>query len=328
MMNSSCIMVTGGAGFIGSHLCEKLLTQGHTVICLDNFTDNYNPSIKRSNIQRCLRHCEFKLVKGDILDSGLIDQLLTQYNIDTIIHLAALAGVRNSILAPLNYIDTDVKGTVGLLESARKHDIKKFIFASSSSVYGSNTTPFSEKDPLGTQSSPYAAAKYSAELFCRTYHQLYGFPVVCLRFFTVYGPRQRPDMAINIFTSAIDEGREISVYGDGSSFRDYTYIDDVIDGITAAIDLQCGYEVINLGSSVPISILTLVRTIEEKMKKDSRLHFVPDQPGDVPATLADITRAADLLGYTPKVTLMEGIGLYTDWYQQIKKIESSHETSV
>ena len=314
--NNSCIMVTGGAGFIGSHLCERLITQGHTVICLDNFNDNYSPSIKRSNIQRCLRHCEFKLVEGNILDSDLIDQLLTQYHIDTIIHLAALAGVRNSILAPLNYIDIDVKGTVGLLEAARKHDIKKFVFASSSSVYGSNATPFSEKDPLGTQSSPYAAAKHSAELFCRTYNQLYGFPVVCLRFFTVYGPRQRPDMAINIFTSAIDEEREISIYGDGSSFRDYTYIDDVIDGITASIDLQCGYEVINLGSSVPISLLSLVRTIEEKMEKHSRLHFIPDQPGDVPATLADITRAADLLGYAPKVTLTEGVRLYTDWYLQ------------
>lgn len=317
-ISSGGILVTGGAGFVGSHLCERLILQGRTVICLDNFNDNYDPAIKRSNIQCCLRHSEFRLVEGDIMDKDLIDRLMTQYNIDTIIHLAALAGVRKSIAAPLNYIDTDIGGTVGLLDAGRKHDIKKFIFASSSSVYGSGATPFSEKDPLRAQISPYAAAKYSAELFCRTYQQLYGFPVVCLRFFTVYGPRQRPDMAVNIFTRAIDEGREISIYGDGTSFRDYTYIDDIIDGIVASIDLQCDFETINLGSSRPVSLLTLVKTIEEKMKKQAHLCFLPDQPGDVPATLADISKAAGMLAYTPKVSLPEGVGLYADWYQRTK----------
>ncbi len=316
--NSGCILVTGGAGFVGSHLCERLTLQGCAVICLDNFNDNYDPAIKRNNIQYCLRHSEFRLLEGDIMDSELIDRLLTQYDIDTIIHLAALAGVRNSIAAPLNYIDTDIGGTVNLLEAGRKHDIKKFIFASSSSVYGPGTTPFSEKNPLSLQASPYAAAKYSAELFCKTYQQLYGFPVVCLRLFTVYGPRQRPDMAVNIFTRAIDEGREISIYGDGTSFRDYTYIDDIIDGIVASIDLHCDFEAINLGSSRPVSLLTLVKTIEEKMKKQARLRFLPNQPGDVPATLADISKAAELLAYEPKVSLPEGVGLYADWYQRTK----------
>ncbi len=317
-ISSGCILVTGGAGFVGSHLCERLLIQGRTVICLDNFNDNYDPAIKRDNIQCCLRHSEFMLVEGDIMDNDLIDRLMTQYNIDTIIHLAALAGVRNSIAKPLDYIDTDIGGTVGLLEAGKKHNIKKFIFASSSSVYGSGATPFSEKAPLNLQVSPYAAAKYSAELFCKTYQQLYGFPVVCLRFFTVYGPRQRPDMAINIFTRAIDEGREISIYGDGTSFRDYTYIDDIIDGIVASIDLHCDFETINLGSSRPVSLLTLVKTIEEKMKKQARLCFLPNQPGDVPATLADISKAADLLAFGSKVSLAEGVGLYTDWYKRTK----------
>lgn len=311
----STILVTGGAGFIGSHLCEKLILLGHDVICLDNFNDCYDPLIKRSNIERVLRHSQYKLIEGDILDSDLVDSLVKQFNIEVIIHLAALAGVRRSILTPLDYIDTDIKGTVTLLEACKKHGIKRFIFASSSSVYGTCTSPFREDDTLAAQTSPYAAAKYSGELFCRTYHLLYGIPTVCLRFFTVYGPRQRPDMAIHIFTKAIYEGREICIYGNGGSSRDYTYVDDIVDGIIASMNLQSDFEVINLGNSKAVNIMDLVAMIESKLVKPACVRFLPEQQGDVPATCADISKAVKLLGYNPKVKLDEGIEKFTAWYE-------------
>lgn len=312
----STILVTGGAGFIGSHLCEKLILLGYNIICLDNFNDCYDPLIKRSNVERSLRHSHYKLIEGDILDGEMVDNLVKQFNIETIIHLAALAGVRRSILTPLDYIDTDIKGTVTLLESCKKHGIKRFIFASSSSVYGNCTSPFREENPLSAQTSPYAAAKHSGELYCRTYHLLYGIPTVCLRFFTVYGPRQRPDMAIHIFTKAIHEGREICIYGDGNSSRDYTYVDDIIDGIVASLNLQRDFEVINLGNSNTVHIMDLVAMIESKLAKPARIRFLPEQPGDVPATCADISKAVDLLGYDPKVKLDEGIERFAAWYEK------------
>lgn len=309
------ILVTGSAGFIGSHLCERLLQLGFNVTGLDNFKDNYDPLIKRKNVQSALGRPNYRLVEGDILDAGLVDRLMGRHNIDILVHLAALAGVRNSILTPLDYVDTDIKGTVIMLEACRKYGVRKFIFASSSSVYGSGTIPFTESNNLSSQASPYAAAKYSGELFCKTWHQLYGIPTVCLRFFTVYGPRQRPDMAIHIFTKAISQGLEVGIYGDGSNSRDYTYIDDVIDGIVASIDCKCDFELLNLGNSNAVDVLTLVRIIESKLQKQAHLRFLPQQPGDVPVTFADISKAANLLGYSPKVRLEDGIERFIDWYR-------------
>ncbi len=315
-LSGCAILVTGGAGFIGSHLCESLLRLGSRVICLDNLNDAYDHNIKKNNIQAALSDPRFRLVEGDILDTALVEGIIKQYGISVVVHLAALAGVRSSIDAPLDYVDTDIKGTVTLLEAARKYGIKKFIFASSSSVYGTAATPFRESDAALSQVSPYAAAKYSGEQYCRTYHLLYGIPVVCLRFFTVYGPRQRPDMAINKFTRAIEEGREINIYGNGSSSRDYTYVDDIIDGIIASIRLKCGFEVINLGNSSAAGILDLVKIIENRLCKTAKICYIPDQQGDVPATFADIGKAAALLGFEPKIGLAEGIRRFADWYKK------------
>ena len=311
-----CILVTGGAGFIGSHLCERLLSLGSRVICLDNFNDAYDHNIKKKNISAAMSDPGFKLIEGDILDEALVEDIMKQYGVNLIIHLAALAGVRSSICAPLDYVDNDIKGTVTLLEASHKHGIKKFIFASSSSVYGIGETPFREVNTALCQVSPYAAAKYSGELFCRAFYELYGIPTVCLRFFTVYGPRQRPDMAICKFTRAADEGREINIYGNGGSSRDYTYIDDVIDGIVASIRLKCGFEIINLGNSSATGLMELVKVIESKLNKTAKIRFLPDQQGDVPATCADIGKAAALLGFKPKVGLSEGIGRFVDWYKK------------
>lgn len=315
MADANTILVTGGAGFIGSHLCERLLRCGFEVVCLDNFNKSYDPGIKRRNLEFCLRCSNFRLIEGDILDSGLIDSIMLDSKPAVVIHLAALAGVRSSISAPLDYVDNDIKGTVALLEACRKHGTGKFIFASSSSVYGTAPTPFKEDTPLTDQVSPYAAAKYSGELFCRTYSRLFGISAVCLRFFTVYGPRQRPDMAIHMFTRAIMEGREISIYGNGTSSRDYTYIDDIVDGIMSSISLPCAFEVFNLGGSGAVGILGLVSIIESKLGRKASLSFVSDQPGDVPATFADIKKSEAMLGYKPKVTLEDGIARFTDWFR-------------
>lgn len=309
------VLVTGGAGFIGSHLCEKLLKAGCTVTCLDNFNDSYSPSIKRDNVLNSCRHCCYKLAEGSILDLRLLDDLFSHNSFDAVIHLAALAGVRSSIDNAADYADVDIKGTVNLLEECRKHDIKKFVFASSSSVYGSNTDILREDMTADSQVSPYAAAKRSGELFCRTYNSLYGIPIACLRFFTVYGPRQRPDMAIYKFTEAILEGRTINIYGDGTSCRDYTYIDDITDGIIAAMNMPLDFEIFNLGNSEAVSITELIKVIEEKTGKKANINFLPEQPGDVPHTLADISKAERLLDYHPCIKLDEGIERFVRWYR-------------
>ena len=244
----STILVTGGAGFIGSHLAEKLLEHGHKVINIDNFNDFYDPLIKRMNILKAKLSPRYTLIEGDIRDKKLLDQVFTTYKIDIVVHIAALAGVRKSIENPLEYVDVDIKGTVNLLEHSRIYKVKKFIYASTSSVYGLNAIPFKEEDNIKSPISPYAAAKHAGELFCKTYHTLYGMEVVCLRFFTVYGPRQRPEMAIHYFVKTIDEGELISIFGDGTSSRDYTYIDDIIKGIVASIYLNCEFEIFNLGN--------------------------------------------------------------------------------
>lgn len=311
-------LVTGGAGFIGSHLCEKLLEMGHAVINLDSFNDFYDPSIKRKNIKNALLYKDYKLIEGDIRDTGLLDQVFKNHAIDIVVHLAALAGVRKSLENPLEYIDVNVKGTTNLLEAIRKNKVEKFVFASSSSVYGLNKTPFVETDNLPLQESPYAASKLAGEQFCRAYSYLYGIPVIVLRFFTVYGPRQRPEMAIHNFTRLMDEGGEIPIYGDGKSTRDYTYVDDIADGILAAVKLNCSFEVFNLGNSNPVKLNQLIDTIESKLGKLAFKRFLSSQKGDVHITWADISKAERMLGYTPKVSIEEGIGRFLDWYKRNK----------
>ena len=312
----STILVTGGAGFIGSHLVEKLLEYGHKVINLDNFNDFYDPLIKRKNVLIAKLSPRYTLIEGDIRDEKLLDHIFTAFKIDTVVHIAALAGVRKSIENPLEYVDIDIKGTVNLLELSRIYKIKKFIYASTSSVYGLNPTPFKEDDNIKSPISPYAAAKQAGELFCRTYHTLYGMPIVCLRFFTVYGPRQRPEMAIHYFTRTIDEGELISIFGDGSSSRDYTYIDDIIKGIVAAIYLNCEFEIFNLGNSNPIKLNYLVDLIEKELGKNAYRMYLEMQSGDVEHTYADIKKSKAMLGYVPSVSIEEGIEKFIDWYKK------------
>lgn len=311
----STVLVTGGAGFIGSHLCEKLLELGYWVINLDNFNDFYDPKIKRKNILTALSNRRYTLIEGDIRDRKLLEKIFNTFNIDTVVHIAALAGVRTSIGNPLEYVDVDIKGTVNLLEFSKDFKVKKFIFASTSSVYGLNSVPFKEdgkKSPI----SPYAAAKLAGELFCSTYNVLYDIPVICLRFFTVYGPRQRPEMAVHYFTRLIDEGKELPVWGDGTSSRDYTYIDDIINGIVASIYHKCSFDIFNLGNSNPIKLNDLIGLIEQKLGKSARRVYLPVQKGDAEHTYADITKSKAVLGYNPEVSIEEGIEKFIDWYKK------------
>lgn len=312
----SQVLVTGGAGFIGSHLCERLLKLGHTVINIDNFNDFYDPALKRKNIATACLHPNYRLIEGDILDGYMLKHVFQSTQIDQVVHLAALAGVRKSLSSPLEYVDVDIKGTVQLLDMCRKYSVRKFVFASSSSIYGTASSPFSEQEPAGVQVSPYAAAKRAGELFCQTYSHLYGLPVVCLRFFTVYGPRQRPEMAIHSFTRLIDEGKEVPVFGDGTSSRDYTYIDDIVDGIIASMKLDCHFEVFNLGNSRPVLLNDLVDMIGSRLGKPVRRKFLPGQPGDVEHTLADLDKARHMLGYAPRISIEEGIERFVQWYRK------------
>jgi UDP-glucuronate 4-epimerase len=312
----SNILVTGGAGFIGSNLSEKLLELGHKTICLDNFDNFYDPLIKRKNILKAQLNPRYTLIEGDIRDEKLLDHVFTTFKIDTVVHIAALAGVRKSICNPLEYVDVDIKGTVNLLEKSRAYKVRKFIFASTSSVYGLNPTPFKEDDSITSPISPYAAAKHAGELFCHTYHMLYGTPIVCLRFFTVYGPRQRPEMAIHYFTRMIYEGKEISIFGDGLSSRDYTYIDDIVNGIIASINLNCTFEIFNLGNSNPIKLDYLVDLIERKLGKSAHRVYFEMQSGDVEHTYADIEKSKAMLGYNPSVSIEEGMERFVEWYKK------------
>jgi UDP-glucuronate 4-epimerase len=315
------ILVTGGAGFIGSHLVEKLLAVGHGVVCLDNFDDFYDPALKRRNLAGVVRKPGFKLIEGDLRDDTLLEQIFQKEKIDRVVHLAARAGVRPSLRHPALYADVNIRGTVCLLEACRRHGVRRFIFASSSSVYGnSSRVPFSEDDPVNHPISPYAATKKAGELLCFTYHHLYGFDVACLRYFTVYGPRQRPEMAIHHFTRSVLEGRKISLFGDGSSRRDYTYIDDIIEGTLGALFREHGFQIYNLGESQTITLSGLIREIEEQSGKKAILEYLPEQPGDVKQTYADIRKARQMLGYNPRTQVREGLARFVRWYsEQTKK---------
>ena len=309
------ILVTGGAGFIGSHLVERLLAEGHRVICLDNFDPFYDPSLKRGNVAQALRDSKFRLIEGDLRDEGLIGKLFREEKIDTVAHLAARAGVRPSVQDPALYADVNIRGTIHLLEGCRKNGVRRFVFASSSSVYGnSSRVPFSEEDPVNSPISPYAATKKAGELLCHTYHHLHGIDIACLRYFTVYGPRQRPEMAIHHFTRSIHEGKKISIFGDGNSLRDYTYIDDAIEGTLAALSKEHGYQIYNIGESQTIRLAQLIHAIEEQVGKKAHIEHLPEQQGDVKSTYADIRKAREQLGYNPKTDIGEGLARFVRWY--------------
>ncbi len=316
------VLVTGAAGFIGSHLCEKLLSLGDKVVGIDNFDPFYARSIKEKNLATFRNNSSFGFEELDILDLPALKSLFAVHSFTHIVHLAAKAGVRPSIAEPLAYQKCNIEGTVNLLELAREFRVMKFIFASSSSVYGNNKkVPFSETDPVDNPISPYAATKKSCEVLSYTYHHLYNLDITGLRFFTVYGPRQRPEMAIHKFTRAIDEGKAIPVYGYGKPRRDYTYIDDIIQGVIAAIDRVRGYEIINLGESNTISTTDLITLIESNLGKKAIKEEMPMQPGDVVVTFADISKARRLLGYAPSTPVEKGIEKFVKWYLSQKKTE-------
>ncbi|MCD6165349.1 GDP-mannose 4,6-dehydratase [bacterium] len=309
-------LVTGGAGFIGSHLCERLVKEGSEIICVDNFNDFYDPLIKRRNVKGLQKKANFKLYELDILDFPKLQAVFEQNDIDVIIHLAARAGVRPSIKEPLLYQEVNVRGTLNLLELARRFNVPKFVFASSSSVYGNNKkVPFSEQDNVDNPVSPYAATKKAGELLAYTYHHLYDISISCIRFFTVYGPRQRPDMAIHKFTKLIDQGKKVPIFGDGNSQRDYTYISDIIDGLCSAIEYCQGYEIYNLGDSRTVELKEVIQHIENLLNKKARLDFKPFQAGDVWITYADISKAKAQLKYQPKIMFEKGMQNFIDWYK-------------
>jgi len=315
-------LITGAAGFIGSHLCERLLTDGWTVVGLDNFDDFYDPQIKRRNIAKCLKNKNFQLVEADIRDRHTCDKIIGD-GIEIIVHLAARAGVRPSIAQPLLYADVNVNGTMVLLEAAKKHKTRKFIFVSSSSVYGNNKkVPFSEDDRIDFPISPYAATKKAGELICHTYHHLYNIPITCLRLFTVYGPRQRPDLAIHKFAKLIEQDKPIPVYGNGTMMRDFTYIDDIINGTVAAMQKCNGVNIYNLGESRPIIVNDLITEIEKALGKKAIKEYLPPQPGDVERTYADVTKAVRELGYSPTTTIEEGLARFVEWLRQDRKKNS------
>jgi len=312
---SGTVLVTGAAGFIGSHLCEALLARGRTVVGYDNFDPFYDRSMKERNLKGLIPARGFTLIEGDILDRECLKVAHADHNIREVIHLAALAGVRPSIEQPYRYNEVNVLGTAAMLECARDFGVENFLFGSSSSVYGeSDRVPFSEDHPVDRPISPYAATKKAGELTCYTYHHLYGFPVTCLRFFTVYGPRQRPDLAIAKFTRLIDRGEPIPLYGDGTTRRDYTYIDDIVAGILAALERRLPYAVLNLGEQQTTTLAGLVEMIEKALGKRAVTRRLPNQPGDVPLTCADIGRARADLGYTPKTPIADGVPRYVAWY--------------
>ena len=315
----SSILVTGGAGFIGSHLVEALLEERRDVVVLDSFDDFYVPEVKRRNLKPLAGRPGFVLVEGDIRDATLVESVFAGHPISVVVHLAARAGVRPSIQQPALYSDVNLTGTAVLLEACRRHGIARFIFGSSSSVYGNNAKlPFSERDDVDRPISPYAATKRAGELLCATYHELYRLNVYALRFFTVYGPRQRPEMAIHKFTRLIDRGLPVPRFGDGSTRRDYTYITDIILGILRAIERVHGFEIINLGGSQTTTLSGLIGLLEKNLGRKALIDEESGQPGDVVATWADVEKARRLLEYEPRVSVEEGIGRFIEWYKGMK----------
>jgi UDP-glucuronate 4-epimerase len=313
------ILVTGGAGFIGSHFVDRLLVEGGwRVSVVDDFNDFYAPSIKRANVAAHAHDECFRLFEADIRDRAALEQVFNEANFDCVVHLAARAGVRPSLAEPLLYNETNITGTLNLLELAREHEIKQFVFGSSSSVYGANArVPFSEDDPVRQPISPYAATKAAGELLCHTYAHLYGVRCIALRFFTVYGARQRPDLAIHKFARLISGGRPVPVFGDGTTRRDYTFVDDIIAGVRAAIDYDATqFEAINLGESRTVELRELIALLERELGREAIIDRQPPQPGDVPQTFADISKARRLLGYDPQTQIEDGIKKFVAWFNE------------
>jgi len=312
------ILVTGGAGFIGSHVCERLLAEGHSVWAFDDLNNFYDPQFKRRNIREIQALAKpFEFVQGDLTDPAALEELFASVRFDQVIHLAARAGVRPSLEEPALYQRVNVEGTVNLFEAARKRGVKKIVAASSSSVYGVNSkVPFAEADPIFQAISPYAASKLACEALGHVYHHVYGMDIVMLRFFTVYGPRQRPDLAIHKFAGLISAGKPIPVFGDGSTARDYTYVDDIMQGVMACTRREFGYEIFNLGESQTVKLAYLIVLLEQALGKKAVIDRRPMQPGDVPLTCADITKARERLGYNPQTRIEQGIPLFVKWFKQ------------
>ncbi len=311
------ILVTGGAGFIGSHLVEKLLAENTwNVAALDNFNEFYAPEIKRANIASALKKPNFKLYENDICDAESLRPIFAENEFDVIVHLAAWAGVRPSLMNPKLYAQVNVSGTLNLLELAKDFNVRQFVFGSSSSVYGINSKiPFSEDDKISQPISPYAATKAAGELLCHTFSHLYDIRTICLRFFTVYGARQRPDLAIHKFSKLITEEKPIPVFGDGTTRRDYTFIDDIIQGVRAAIDYdKTNYEVFNLGESQTIELSKLIELLEKSLNKKAIIERREMQSGDVPVTYADISKSKEILGYNPQTKIEDGIPKFVEWF--------------
>jgi UDP-glucuronate 4-epimerase len=311
-------LVTGGAGFIGSHVCEQLLREGHSVWAFDDLNDFYDSQLKRANLREIQSLAlPFEFIFGDLTDTAAVEELFSSVKFDQIIHLAARAGVRPSIAQPALYQRVNVEGTVNLLEEARRTGVKKITIASSSSVYGVNAkSPFAENDPIFSAVSPYAASKLACEALGHVYHHLYKMDVAMLRFFTVYGPRQRPDLAIHKFTRLIDAGQPIPVFGDGSTARDHTHVTDILTGIMACTRQEFGFEIFNLGESQTVTLSRLISLIESALGKAAIIDRQPLQPGDVPLTYADISKAQARLGYQPQVKVEKGIPLFIDWFRK------------
>ncbi|HEX6125774.1 MAG TPA: GDP-mannose 4,6-dehydratase [Pyrinomonadaceae bacterium] len=315
---SKNILVTGGAGFIGSHLVDSLLRDGGWhVSVVDDLNDFYSPEIKRENLRHAKQNSDFEFAEVDIRECAKLREVFDRRAFDCVVHLAARAGVRPSLREPKLYAETNVNGTLNLLELARDYEVKQFVFGSSSSVYGVNCkVPFSEDDRIHQPISPYAATKAAGELLCHAYSHLYQIRTVCLRFFTVYGARQRPDLAIHKFTKHITQGHPIQVFGDGTTRRDYTYIDDIIQGVRAAIDYDRSiHEVFNLGESETTELSRLIELLEENLGMKATIDCQPMQPGDVPVTFADISKAREMLGYDPQTKIEDGIPRFVDWFQ-------------
>ncbi len=311
------VLVTGGAGFIGSHVCQESLAKGHAVAVIDDLNSSYSPDLKRANLESVRQAGGLRFHQCDICEANRLFEVVAMERPDIVVHLAARVGVRNSLQEPLLYERVNVGGTLNLLEACRRYGVSKFIFASSSSVYGDTSpVPFREYEPNLLPISPYAATKLAAEKLCYTYSYLYGVRVVCLRFFTVYGPRQRPDLAIRKFTEMIDRGEPIPVFGDGSSARDYTFIEDIVQGVMASLTHTTDYDVFNLGNSHPVELRTMVGILEEKLQRKEKIRYLPPQPGDVAITCADISKAQQQLNYNPQVSLEDGVERFVEWYRR------------
>ena len=317
------ILLTGGAGFIGSHVAEALLRQGHELAIIDSFDSFYPPAWKRRNLEEVESSGKFTLFESDVRDPGSVERAFAAFKPATVVHLAARAGIRPSIESPFLYEQVNVGGTFHLLEAARSHGVKSFVFGSSSSVYGESPVPFREDNYALRPISPYAVTKLAGESICYTYSHLYGMSVACLRFFTVYGPRQRPDLAIHKFTALIEKGQEVPIFGAGDTSRDYTYIDDIVAGVSAAVE-WCGqgplgrarHEILNLGNSTPVRLNDLLAAIERATGMHARRKHLPLQAGDLPVTMADIGKAENLLGFQPRTRLDDGLAHFVAWYRK------------